>query len=197
MALFTIRTARESDLETVRELLAMSERRLRPLGFGQWSLPMPDDLILPSIRRQETYLVDDGVGEVATVTLNKEGTPFWPAECTDALFVHRLVVIPRGTGLGVSLLDWSGEQAQKAGKSWLRIDVWKTNRRLHSYYRGLGFEPRGIKHVPGAGSGALFARPAGSRVGSGPSITAHERHWSAPAPNSPTSMGRRRPSMGR
>ncbi|MEU6080566.1 GNAT family N-acetyltransferase [Streptomyces sp. NPDC047108] len=182
MATFTIRTARESELETVRELLAVSERRLRSHGVGQWDLPMPDEQLLPSIHSEETFLVHDGTRDVATVTLNRGGVPFWPADCTDALFVHRLVVVPRGTGLGVSILDWAGEQARKEGRFWLRIDVWKTNRRLHAYYRNLGFEPRGVTHVPGAGSGALFARAADVRVGSGPPVVAHDCDVSAACP---------------
>lgn len=61
-----------------------------------------------------------------------------------------------------------------AGRSWLRIDVWKANRVLQRRYQQLGFEPAGTVDVPGSGSGALFARPARWRAGWGPEIATCE-----------------------
>jgi hypothetical protein len=40
----------------------------------------------------------------------------------------------RGSELGAVLLDWAACRARKAGKSWLRLDVWKSNSALHQYY---------------------------------------------------------------
>jgi hypothetical protein len=45
----------------------------------------------------------------------------------------------RGGELGSVLLDWAARSARQAGKSWLRLDAWKSNPALHQYYLDRGF----------------------------------------------------------
>lgn len=52
------------------------------------------------------------------------------------------------------------DQAARAGKTWLRLDAWRTNTALHDYYRRHGFTDVRIVDLPWRGSGALFQRPA-------------------------------------
>ncbi|MEU7789938.1 GNAT family N-acetyltransferase [Amycolatopsis sp. NPDC049159] len=98
---------------------------------------------------------------VATMTLGEEAASFWrPAdEPAAALYVSHLAVdrAAAGHGVGAWLLDEAAEEAARRGKRWLRLDAWKSNARLHAYYRRSGF--RLVRIADGAGgSGALFER---------------------------------------
>lgn len=66
-----------------------------------------------------------------------------------------------GQRLGEALLEWAREMAHHQGRAWVRLDAWRSNRRLHDYYLSRGWE--WIRDVTGVGrkSGALFQRPAG------------------------------------
>lgn len=107
-----------------------------------------------------------GGAPVGTMTL-RETPPagFWDLvdDPADGLYLSRLAVDRRfaGRGLGAWLLDAAGGEAAALGKAWLRLDAWKTNTRLHAYYRRQGFRLVGTVEVAGHGSGALFQRPAG------------------------------------
>ncbi|MEU1238593.1 GNAT family N-acetyltransferase, partial [Micromonospora aurantiaca] len=65
-----------------------------------------------------------------------------------------------GHGVGAWMLNQAAQRAAHGGKKWLRLDAWKTNTRLHAYYRHHGFQQLRTVHVPGRGSGTLFQRPA-------------------------------------
>src|SRR5690606_15645478 len=87
---------------------------------------------------------------------------FWtPAEATQpALYGYKIMISPerRGTGLGDALLDWMCERAEQVGAKWLRIDCWKTNTQLHSYFERRGFEHYDTRTAPGRNSGWLAQR---------------------------------------
>jgi GNAT superfamily N-acetyltransferase len=90
--------------------------------------------------------------------------PSWPEERRhrSVLYVRRVVVNRRyaGLGLGAALMDWAAAMARREyGAELIRIDVWTTNRALHTYYERLGF----TRHVSAEGlvdypSQALFER---------------------------------------
>jgi hypothetical protein len=56
------------------------------------------------------------------------------------------------------MLDWSAGRAFAAELTWLRLDAWTTNRRLHDYYRRRGFTH--VRTVGSRVSGACFQRAA-------------------------------------
>jgi hypothetical protein len=56
------------------------------------------------------------------------------------------------------MLDWAAARARETGKSWLRLDAWKTNLALHRYYRSQGFALLRVVDLPHRQSGALFQR---------------------------------------
>jgi GNAT superfamily N-acetyltransferase len=90
------------------------------------------------------WLVTTGDGRiVGTITAESEADPYWlPSDDPDdALYIHRMVVdsSARGSELGSALLDWAARRARQAGKSWLRLDAWKSNPALHKYYLDRGF----------------------------------------------------------
>ena len=60
----------------------------------------------------------------------------------------------------LAVLDWAGLRAiRRYGAHWVRVDVWTTDKALHAYYRGQGFEFCGVSeeidHYPSA---ALFQK---------------------------------------
>ncbi|QUQ64154.1 GNAT family N-acetyltransferase [Kutzneria sp. CA-103260] len=149
-----IRTAKHSDQWSRRRSLAALRRRL-----ARW------------VEAGETWMVDDDGSPVGTMTVNSfTGKRLWAPEETDsALFCHSMMTDRSlaGQGIGVELLDFACQLAQRRGKPWLRIDAWTTNTSLHRYYLRHGF--RHVRTMPErrTGSAALFERPSEVRTGTG------------------------------
>jgi hypothetical protein len=140
----------------------------------QWANPWPDekardDRVLRGLQGGKTWIVWDGDIPAATVTLTpRKNAAVWskPACTCDlaerAVFIHRLITARKYAGLelGADLIDWAGLRGQRLyGAKWIRIDVWRTNQRLHDYYMKRGFEPCGFCADPSYPSGALFQKP--------------------------------------
>jgi ribosomal protein S18 acetylase RimI-like enzyme len=75
--------------------------------------------------------------------------------------VHRMAVSRKAAGANVGqvMLDWATKRAAAASKRWLRLDAWKDNVGLHSYYERTGFQLVRIVNLPHRRSGALYQRP--------------------------------------
>jgi GNAT superfamily N-acetyltransferase len=132
-----------------------SPRRVNPAQRG----------LAAAIRRREAHLLREGTEVVAFLILDDYADPeFWtPDDKPDSgLYVHSMLVSRRHAGqdLGGVLLDWAGDQAARADKTWLRLDAWRTNTKLHVYYLRHGFTHIRTVTLPHRGSGALFQRPA-------------------------------------
>ncbi|MEV7157116.1 GNAT family N-acetyltransferase [Streptomyces misionensis] len=163
-----IRRATRSDLPRLRQFRADAAAWLSARGSDQWSTPYPDELLLASIQAGTVYLVHQtpDADPVATVTLDQLADPvLWTdAEMKEpAFYVHKLTLAHpgRGAGLGAQLLDWCGDRAARAGATWLRLDAWTTNARLHAYYESLGFQHvRTIEAPETYGSGWVGQRPS-------------------------------------
>lgn len=173
---YRIRRARPDEAHTVAAMWTEAGQWLATIGSDQWQYPARTERIVASIAAGECWLVDQDDEPVATVTLDGYADPdFWTAadDPGSALYVHRMVVRRRaaGAGLGPALLDWAGSRAERAGRSWLRLDAWRTNHRLRSYYEGQGFALVRVVDVPHRRSGALYQRPAGVRLHRGPPLS--------------------------
>jgi GNAT superfamily N-acetyltransferase len=164
--------AEEAHLPVILALINDAvEKRLRLLDTDQWEKPWPtreerDERVLRGLRGGKTWIVWDDGTPAATVTIARQANPeVWPAELDRdeaAVYVHRLITRTayQGRGLGAALVDWAGrEAADQYGAEWIRIDVWRDNFALHSYYRGIGFAPVGFSDDPDYPSGALFQKP--------------------------------------
>ncbi|MEU7909175.1 GNAT family N-acetyltransferase [Actinoplanes sp. NPDC049118] len=97
------------------------------------------------------------------ITVDDYADPeFWTAQDDpdSALYVHRMVVdrVAGGNGVGGRLLDWAERLASSLGRTWLRLDAWRTNAPLHAYYQRQGFVPVRTVNLSHRGSGALFQR---------------------------------------
>jgi GNAT superfamily N-acetyltransferase len=171
---YEIRRAYAGDYATVAQLWTDASAWLASVGSDQWQYPPRTGRIALSIAAGTCWLVWHANAPVATITLDEHADPeFWtPADDPDsALYAHRMIVAERGTGLGTSLLDWAGEQAEAAGRVWVRLDAWKSNAALHAYYRSQRFAHVRTVDLPHRGSGALFQRHAAVRVGTGPALS--------------------------
>jgi GNAT superfamily N-acetyltransferase len=148
---------------------------LRSRGLDQWQYPVKWENIRRTAANGTCWLVtaDDG-RTVGTITVESQADTYWlPSDDPDdALYIHRMVVDngARGSELGSALLDWAARRARKAGKSWLRLDAWKSNPALHKYYLDRGFSLVRIDDNPLDPSGACFQRPASVELNFGPDV---------------------------
>jgi DNA-binding GntR family transcriptional regulator/GNAT superfamily N-acetyltransferase len=164
------------DVDQVMQMLGETIDWLRRIGSDQWQAKPPTRQRAETAAETGTlFMVHTAAHTVGTVILDElADAEFWtPADHPEeALYVHRLLVRPgaTGRGIGTSILDWASARAAAAGKSWLRLDAWRTNDRLHQLYQGSGWEHVRTVDLPHRGSGALFQLPAGTAVGGGPRV---------------------------
>jgi GNAT superfamily N-acetyltransferase len=171
---YRLRRADAGDLIRVADLWGSASTWLAQVGSDQWQYPPRSGRIATSIVAGTCRVVEHAGAPVATITLDHYADPeFWTAadDPGSALYVHRMIVAERGTGLGSSLLDWAGAQAAAWGRMYVRLDAWKRNAALHSYYRDQRFAHVRTVDLPHRGSGALFQRHAAVRVGGGPELS--------------------------
>jgi len=169
-----ITRARPNDVETIMSWRHERVAWLASIGEDQWSIPLPRSAIAATVLAGQTWMVWDSNDPVATITLtaypdlddlwkpdqNPEALWHPGDDPTDALYAAKMIVPSghSGDGLGAEMLRWAGGRTFDAGLTWLRLDAWTTNTRLHDYYRRLGF--RHVRTVASRVSGACFQRPA-------------------------------------
>jgi GNAT superfamily N-acetyltransferase len=151
-------------------LRAEAEGWLRTKGTDQWSDPETGERAISKWRAS----IDEGrawvvVGEsddvLATVSRGPVDRDFWTDDDRPetALYLYKLMVARKASGrqLGVRVIDWMSRLAALEGRSWVRIDTWRTNTGLHSYYERLGFQHVRTEAPAHRRSGWLAQRPAG------------------------------------
>lgn len=162
-----IRRAQPHELDTVIRLRDDMKRELGRRGLDQWQADWPDrDTMIAGFRADveagDTWFAEHDGQVVGMVTVNTStAAGLWgDDEIADSLFVHRLTraIDAPVRGVGRVLLDHADQLAVEQGRGWLRLDAWTTNRKLHDYYRRMGFRFVGIvdHHSPSA---ARFERP--------------------------------------
>jgi GNAT superfamily N-acetyltransferase len=164
--------ADENEHDDIIALVQAATRWLRGTkDTDQWAQPWPSEED-PSkrIRRDliagKTWLLRDRGLAVATITVDPQNYPIWPAERQrePAVYVRRLVVSREHAGrrIGSRLLDWAGLTARRGyAARWIGVDAWRTNKELHAYYEREGFRFWGMSSHPDYPSGALFQKPTG------------------------------------
>lgn len=170
-----IRRAAAADLGVVTSLWQEAAAWLADKGVDQWQYPPREEKIVANIDRGECFLIEDDGVPVATITVDTFADPdFWtPDEAAEpALYVHRMAVRRDAAGieLGSAMLDWASLQAHQQGRRWVRLDAWRDNTDLISYYSSRDFQHVRTVNAEGRGSGALFQRPAGRTRGAGPAL---------------------------
>jgi ribosomal protein S18 acetylase RimI-like enzyme len=162
-----VREATARDLDSLVDIYRSTQEWLATKGTDQWSRNTPDKVragLSTAVGNGECFVAELNGKLVGMITVDGFADPeFWSEldQPHDALYVHRMVVDRAASGMNIGglLLNWAEGIAAKAGKSWLRLDAWRTNKSLHSYYQRQGFAPVRIVDLSHRGSGALFQRP--------------------------------------
>jgi GNAT superfamily N-acetyltransferase len=165
----------EADIVEVATMWTRSADRLRSQGLDQWQYPVKWENIRRTVADGTCWLVTNADSRaIGTITVEPTADPYWylSDDPDNALYIHRMVIDDgsRGQELGSALLDWAARRARKAGRSWLRLDAWKSNPALHQYYLDRGFSLVRIDDNPSDPSGVLFQRPARVELHRGPDV---------------------------
>ncbi|WP_018540310.1 MULTISPECIES: GNAT family N-acetyltransferase [unclassified Streptomyces] len=166
-----LRPAHADEADVIATMWSEAAAWLRSRSTDQWQYPANVGGIAGDIARGNVHVLLDGAAYLGTITIDGFADPeFWvPADAPDeALYAHRLITRPssRGASLGSTMLDWASREAERIGKRWLRVDVWKTNADLGRYYEAQGFERVRTVDLPHRRSGALYQRRAGAEESS-------------------------------
>lgn len=169
------RAVTEADIVEVATMWTRSADRLRSQGLDQWQYPVKWENIRRTVADGTCWLVTNADSRaIGTITVEPTADPYWylSDDPDNALYIHRMVIDDgsRGQELGSALLDWAARRARKAGRSWLRLDAWKSNPALHQYYLDRGFSLVRIDDNPSDPSGVLFQRPARVELHRGPDV---------------------------
>jgi GNAT superfamily N-acetyltransferase len=135
-----VRRARPDEIEVVLAVLADAAAWLRTRGVEQWPDRFDRGWVMPAIERGETWLAEIDREVAGTLVVQWDDPIFWAGFPNDAGYLHRLVALRHGTGLGAQLLRWAVEHAACAGKTFLRLDCVASNARLRAYYERGGYE---------------------------------------------------------
>jgi GNAT superfamily N-acetyltransferase len=165
-----LRPAAAEDVPALLALRAEAEGWLRTKGTDQWSDPETGERAISKWRAS----IDEGrawvvVGEsdevLATVSRGPVDRDFWMDDDRPetALYLYKLMVARNASGrqLGARVIDWMSRLAALEGRTWVRIDTWRTNTGLHAYYERLGFKHVRTEAPSHRRSGWLAQRPAG------------------------------------
>lgn len=141
----------------------------RAKNTDQWSQPWPgqaehDHRLRADVDRGRSWILWDARTAAATITVDPDHDPRWPAEwCGNpAVYIRRFAVRRRyaGKGLGAELLDWASRRGWRDHRAAsIRVNAWTDNKGLHEYYERQGFESCGLCEDDRYPSRARFQRP--------------------------------------
>lgn len=164
------RPATTADAPALMDLRIEAETWLAAAGIDQWRTSDGGirDRALAKWRSDidagRTWVVTDTSTPVATITLAPADPDFWGPDDdpADAVYVAKLITSRQVSGhnLGGRLLDWAGSEARTQGRTWVRLDCWRSNKALHAYYLREGFAHLRTESPSHRLSGWLAQRPA-------------------------------------
>jgi|HubBroStandDraft_6_1064221.scaffolds.fasta_scaffold269843_2 hypothetical protein len=91
------------------------------------------------IAAESLYLVWRGETPVATFSLLERDPMYWPDAGDEALYLHRFAVRRAAAGAGRYAVTWCLREAQRRGRSFVRLDCLADNPGIRRYYEGFGF----------------------------------------------------------
>jgi GNAT superfamily N-acetyltransferase len=138
-----IRPAAVEETEVVSSVLTEAAEWLERRGEPLWAR---EELTASSIRSEVAagiwVLALSSHDVIGVARLTPEDPRYWPdAAHGDALYLHRLAVRRSHAGGKVSraILDWASDQAELAGRRYLRLDCRADRPRLRAVYERSGF----------------------------------------------------------
>ena len=140
-----VRRARIEDVPVVAEMLDEATAFVKTMGRDQWPVPFPHGELRQRIARGELYVVEVDGEPAATFTLLVDDPKFWGERPPDAVYLHKLAVRRAfaGQGLGVRIVEWVVSEAERRGRTFIRLDCQRDLPGIRRYYERLGFELRG------------------------------------------------------
>jgi GNAT superfamily N-acetyltransferase len=146
-----VRRADSSDVDLVAAILIEASHWLDSRGMGMWRAnELTPDRIAKDVGDGLFFLAADQSQAVGTVKFQLSDVEFWPdLTSPDSTFVHRLAVVRRAAGQGVStaLLAWAVHRTRKLGRRFLRLDCEASRPRLRAIYEGFGFHHHSDRQV--------------------------------------------------
>lgn len=152
---YTIRPATPDDLDAVLALRREAEQWLADNGIRQWTADYDEyavGVLTAWVEGGAAWVVEHDGQVVATASLNAEPDPdFWGwlqiAHQATALYLGKMIVRRDHAGLklGDAIMNWACGRVKAAGRTWLRLDVRRDNRRLQHYYVSRGFRWMGTR----------------------------------------------------
>jgi GNAT superfamily N-acetyltransferase len=156
-----IHPATLDDVPATKALLDVVSRWLISRGIRQWNYGfMPIETLRGRAERGELYVcVRDGE-VIGTLTMQEADQALWGTDQGECLYLHTLAVRPdlRGTGLGRWMLEWVEASARERGKARVRLDCLAHSEPLRRYYRGAGYDERGVKQMNATWIAVLFEK---------------------------------------
>lgn len=157
-----------ADVDAVVRLDEDAAAWVRARGYDPGNPPIPlRDIVVRRVGRGEAYLARLADEPVGTLALQWSDAAIWDEDDTgDALYVHGLMVSRAhiGQGIGRAMLDWAGDVAARAGRSFVRLDCRADNPALRAYYEHAGFVYRGDVRLLNYW-GSRYERPADENRG--------------------------------
>lgn len=170
-----LRRAELADIALVAEMWTRSSQWLADQGLDQWQYPVKMHNVERTVTGGNVWIAEVNDGRPAgMITVDTDAEPrYWEFDDPDdALYAHRMVTErwASGSELGSALLDWAGRQATAKGRTWLRLDAWRSNPLLHQYYLARGFTLVRVVNDPDDPSGVCFQRHAEVQSELGPKV---------------------------
>ncbi|MFJ4562103.1 GNAT family N-acetyltransferase [Streptomyces massasporeus] len=166
---YRIRPASRDDIRDLMQLRTEAEAWLALKGTDQWSDPETGSRAIAkwheAIDDGRTWvLTTEGGTTVGTVSRGPADRDFWHEDDRPeaAFYLYKLMTSREvaGDGLGSLVLDWACRIAALEARPWVRIDCWRTNSGLQSYYEKLGFTHIRTEAPAHRRSGWLGQRPS-------------------------------------
>lgn len=146
----------KEDRKSLTALYRTVAADLRRDGVYQWDQFYPNRfVIIGDVKRGAVFGIRDGVKVIGAVVVDRRQSGRynslpWFDRTGDPVCIHRLAVHPayQGQGLGKRLLQFAEEQAQSAGGTSIRLDVFTGNPAAVGMYRRAGYAEVGAIRYP-------------------------------------------------
>ncbi|WP_181774574.1 GNAT family N-acetyltransferase [Amycolatopsis pittospori] len=135
-----IRPAEPGEEDTMLDLLAEAAAWLAGRGIQQWPRRFPTESVRRPIEAGEALLITRNDKPIATCVVAEADPVFWGINPESAYYLGRLAVAREAAGIGRLIVDWVGERAAEAGKSFIRLATASDNPTLRGFYERAGFE---------------------------------------------------------
>lgn len=154
---FSIRRAKENDLNTVIEIVKLCTRNLIENNIFQWNENYPNlNIFKEDILKENLYLlIAKNETIIGCVSISYEMDDFykkinWITHNKKNLYVHRLAIHPyfQNQGNGKKIMQFIEKKAILEKCYSIRLDTFSINRKNNEFYKKIGFYKLGEIYFP-------------------------------------------------